>query len=81
MPHRASAEGEAMRRGGDAAPIRGGELSPGRGDRDAEQPSRELIEASLREAGGNISRAAQSLGLSRQALYRRMERFNLRPLG
>ena len=49
--------------------------------RDAEQPSREAIEASLREAGGNISRAAQSLGLSRQALYRRMERFNLRPPG
>jgi DNA-binding NtrC family response regulator len=47
--------------------------------RDAEQPSREAIEASLREAGGNISRAAQSLGLSRQSLYRRMERFNLRP--
>jgi transcriptional regulator of acetoin/glycerol metabolism len=40
-----------------------------------------VIEASLREAGGNISRAAQSLGLSRQALYRRMERFNLRPAG
>jgi DNA-binding NtrC family response regulator len=49
--------------------------------RDADQPSREAIEAGLREAGGNISRAAQSLGLSRQALYRRMERFNLRPLG
>jgi DNA-binding NtrC family response regulator len=49
--------------------------------RDAEQPSREAIEASLREAGGNISRAAQALGLSRQALYRRMERFNLRPPG
>jgi DNA-binding NtrC family response regulator len=49
--------------------------------RDAEQPSREVIEASLREAGGNVSRAAQSLGLSRQALYRRMERFNLRPAG
>jgi DNA-binding NtrC family response regulator len=49
--------------------------------RDAEQPSRDAIEASLREAGGNISRAAQSLGLSRQALYRRMERFNLRPPG
>src|SRR5271168_1574057 len=48
--------------------------------RDAEHPSREVIEASLREAGGNISRAAQALGLSRQALYRRMERFNLRPL-
>jgi DNA-binding NtrC family response regulator len=63
VPHRTAAEGETARRG----------------DRDGEQPSRELIEASLREAGGNISRAAQSLGLSRQALYRRMERFNLRP--
>jgi DNA-binding NtrC family response regulator len=48
--------------------------------RDAEQPSREAIEASLLESGGNVSRAAHSLGLSRQALYRRMERFNLRPL-
>jgi DNA-binding NtrC family response regulator len=50
-----------------------------RGDRDAGEPGRELIETSLREAGGNVSRAAQSLGLSRQALYRRMQRFNLRP--
>jgi DNA-binding NtrC family response regulator len=41
--------------------------------------SRELIESALRGAGGNVSRAAQSLGLSRQALYRRMERFNMRP--
>ena len=40
--------------------------------------TREAIETSLRKAGGNISRAAQSLGLSRQALYRRMERFGLR---
>jgi DNA-binding NtrC family response regulator len=46
--------------------------------RDTEQLTREVLEATLREAGGNISRAAQSLGLSRQALYRRMERFNLR---
>jgi transcriptional regulator with PAS, ATPase and Fis domain len=49
--------------------------------REAEHFSREVLEASLREAGGNISRAAQSLGLSRQALYRRLERFNLRPQG
>jgi DNA-binding NtrC family response regulator len=46
--------------------------------RETEHISREVLEASLREAGGNISRAAQSLGLSRQALYRRLERFNLR---
>ncbi|HEV7986603.1 MAG TPA: sigma-54 dependent transcriptional regulator [Steroidobacteraceae bacterium] len=49
--------------------------------RETEQFSREVLEASLREASGNISRAAQSLGLSRQALYRRLERFNLRPAG
>jgi DNA-binding NtrC family response regulator len=42
--------------------------------------SREALEAALLDAGGNISRAAQSLGLSRQALYRRMERFNIRPM-
>jgi DNA-binding NtrC family response regulator len=49
-------------------------------EREADYPSREAIELSLREAGGNISRAAQSLGLSRQALYRRLLRFNLRPV-
>jgi DNA-binding NtrC family response regulator len=49
--------------------------------RDAEHFSKEMLEASLQAAGGNISRAAQSLGLSRQALYRRLERFNLRPVG
>jgi DNA-binding NtrC family response regulator len=46
--------------------------------RESENLSKDVLEASLREAGGNISRAAQSLGLSRQALYRRLERFNLR---
>jgi DNA-binding NtrC family response regulator len=45
---------------------------------DGEEPGREAVEASLRETGGNITRAAQNLGLSRQALYRRMQRFNLR---
>jgi DNA-binding NtrC family response regulator len=81
LPQRAAADGEGTRRGGESPLIRAGDSLPARGDRDAEQPSRELIEACLREAGGNISRAAQSLGLSRQALYRRMERFNLRPPG
>jgi DNA-binding NtrC family response regulator len=47
--------------------------------RESDQVSKEALEASLKEAGGNISRAAQILGISRQALYRRMERFNLRP--
>ena len=46
--------------------------------RDVEALSRDAIEASLRDAGGNVSRAAQRLGLSRQALYRRMERYGLK---
>ncbi|HTY48501.1 MAG TPA: sigma-54 dependent transcriptional regulator [Steroidobacteraceae bacterium] len=43
-----------------------------------EGPGRALIEAALQAAGGNVSRAAASLGLSRQALYRRLERLGLR---
>jgi DNA-binding NtrC family response regulator len=74
-PHRAVPDTETQRRAAD--PVAGRGEVPGRTE--AEEPSRELIEACLRESGGNISRAAQSLGLSRQALYRRMERFNLRP--
>jgi len=38
---------------------------------------RETIDASLRRAGGVVARAAADLGLSRQALYRRMERLGL----
>jgi len=46
--------------------------------RDLDEPDRMTIEAALQGAGGVVSRAAQSLGLSRQALYRRMDRLGLR---
>ncbi len=46
--------------------------------RDLNEPDRVTIEAALQGAGGVVSRAAQSLGLSRQALYRRMDRLGLR---
>jgi DNA-binding NtrC family response regulator len=45
--------------------------------RNLDEPSRESVEAALQRADGVVSRAAQSLGLSRQALYRRMERYGL----
>jgi DNA-binding NtrC family response regulator len=38
---------------------------------------RETIEAALARAGGVVSQAASELGLSRQALYRRMERLGI----
>jgi DNA-binding NtrC family response regulator len=43
----------------------------------AETYERRKIERALVEADGVISRAAQELGLSRQALYRRMERLGI----
>ncbi len=45
--------------------------------RTLDEPSREVVEAALRRAGGVVSRAAQNLGLSRQALYRRMQRYGV----
>jgi transcriptional regulator of acetoin/glycerol metabolism len=60
--------------------VRSTDPSAGAG-READSMTRETIEERLRVAGGNVSRAAQSLGLSRQALYRRMERFGMRSAG
>ncbi len=45
--------------------------------RNLDEPSRETVQAALTAAGGVVSRAAQALGLSRQALYRRMERYGM----
>lgn len=45
--------------------------------RNLDEPSREAVEGALHKAEGVVSRAAQQLGLSRQALYRRMERYGL----
>ncbi|NDK40034.1 sigma-54-dependent Fis family transcriptional regulator [Pseudoxanthomonas gei] len=41
------------------------------------EPDRAGIESALARAGGVIAQAAADLGLSRQALYRRMDRFNI----
>ena len=42
-----------------------------------EESERRLIEKALKKHAGNISYAARELGLSRAALYRRMEKFGL----
>ncbi len=41
------------------------------------EPDRETIEAALDRCGGVIAQAAGALGLSRQALYRRMDRLGI----
>ena len=45
--------------------------------RNLDEPSREAVVAALAREQGVVSRAASVLGLSRQALYRRMERYGL----
>src|SRR5690606_17297940 len=42
------------------------------------EPDRAEIESALARARGVIARAARDLGLSRQALYRRMEKLGLK---
>ncbi|WP_147653054.1 sigma-54-dependent transcriptional regulator [Vulcaniibacterium gelatinicum] len=44
----------------------------------ADEPDRATIEAALERAGGVVAQAASELGLSRQALYRRLDRLGLR---
>ena len=48
--------------------------------RSLDEPSRAAVEAALAAAHGVVSRAAQALGMSRQALYRRMERYAIPPI-
>jgi DNA-binding NtrC family response regulator len=54
-------------------------VPPAHAQRSLEEPSRAAIESALAAAHGVVSRAAQALGMSRQALYRRMERYAIPP--
>ena len=51
--------------------------APARAQAPAAEPDRDAIEAALARNGHVIAQAAADLGLSRQALYRRMERLGL----
>ncbi len=46
-----------------------------------EDAERYLIKRALSRHDGNVSQAADSLGLSRSALYRRLQRYELQPNG
>jgi DNA-binding NtrC family response regulator len=45
---------------------------------DVSEPDRAAVENALASSGGVIARAAADLGLSRQALYRRMEKYGIK---
>ncbi|MBR9990903.1 MAG: sigma-54-dependent Fis family transcriptional regulator [Gemmatimonadetes bacterium] len=46
-----------------------------------EEAEKHLIQKSLVRHQGNVSRAAEALGLSRSALYRRLQHFDISPAG
>ena len=51
--------------------------TPGRLRDEMERTERQVIEAALREHGGEITAASEALGISRRALYERMKRYEL----
>ena len=80
FPH--SVEEAFARAGAPKDESRGGELTrlPLREAREIviEQFERSYIQAKLRELGGNVSRAAEAMGVSRQLVHRLMERYGIR---
>ena len=62
----------------DAGDFRLSKGAPGAGDSlNLEANERRTIVLALEQAGGNISHAAAALGITRAALYRRIEKFEL----
>ena len=55
------------------APVAAGTTTVAGGD----EPDRAAIEAALARNGGILAQAAAELGLSRQALYRRLDRLGI----
>jgi two-component system, NtrC family, response regulator len=61
-----------------AAPVEEPENVQGKLKEAREELEREIIERALLENGGNISKSARALGVSRPTLYELMERHGLR---
>jgi DNA-binding NtrC family response regulator len=59
----------------DAAPAPRDELLPDAGAMTLDEIERAMIEKCMKHYDGNVSRVADALGLSRAALYRRLEKF------
>jgi DNA-binding NtrC family response regulator len=55
----------------------GRDVSPRLEDMSIEEVEAFLIKKALARYGGNVSHAANALGLSRSALYRRLQRYGL----
>ena len=61
----------------DVETTRGGDALPEAGAMTLDQIEERMIAKCMRHYDGNISRAAEALGLSRAALYRRLEKYGM----
>lgn len=68
-----------VRRATDAEPARSGADTAAPEKRTLEELERDAVADALRRYPGNLSAAAGALGITRQSLYRRMEKFGLEP--
>jgi DNA-binding NtrC family response regulator len=71
------AEGEKIRADDLGLSPHGRGAAPTLDDMSLEEVERTLIEKAMRRFDGNVSQAANALGLSRSALYRRLEKHQL----
>jgi DNA-binding NtrC family response regulator len=55
------------------------ERAPLAGEMTLDEMERRMIVSSLERYGGNVTRVAEALGLSRPALYRRLEKYGISP--
>lgn len=76
-----SVSADDVRRAADSEPLRQAEvLSPAIPEkRTLEEIERDAVADALRRNPGNLSAAAAALGITRQSLYRRMEKFGFEP--
>jgi DNA-binding NtrC family response regulator len=72
----AALAGLATPAGRDGLDARGSAL-PNPGSMTLDEMEKAMIEQHLRHYGGNVTRVAQALGLSRAALYRRFEKYGI----
>jgi two-component system NtrC family response regulator len=67
----------AMEAPPDATPPASSDSLPAVGSMTMDELERGMVEKALRHHQGNVSRAAEALGLSRAALYRRLEKYGI----
>ncbi|HQW65201.1 MAG TPA: helix-turn-helix domain-containing protein, partial [Pseudomonadota bacterium] len=63
--------------GSSAALAAGGEAAAPGDDLDLDRAEERMVRRALERSEGNVQRAAELLGLSRAALYRRFEKFGI----